>query len=144
MLGNTDGAAQDYDDVLKKEPRNLVALNNLSWLLAQGKETAAEAVFLVGKALEVHGPRAELLDTRAVAYLTLGKVEPALADLEQALADSPTPAKFFHLTRAHYQARNLSAARAALTRATSAGLTADRLHPAERAAYRKLVAELQQ
>jgi tetratricopeptide (TPR) repeat protein len=143
LVGRAADAEALYRGVLARDPANHVALNNLSWLLAQRKETAGEAVALVGKAVEVHGPRAELLDTRAVAYLALGRVEQALADLEQAIADAPTPVKYFHLTRAHHLARNPRAARAALSRATGAGLTADRLHPAEREAYRQLVAELQ-
>ena len=57
--------------------------------------------------------------------------------------DAPTAAKYFHLTRAHHMARNARAARAALARANAAGLTAERLHPAERGTYRQLVAELQ-
>ncbi len=142
LVGRSGESEPLYRQVLEHDPRNQVALNNLSWLLAQQKDRAAEALTVVEKAIEIHGPRAELLDTRAVAYLALGQTEKALADLEQAVADAPTPAKYFHLTRAHHQASNRQAARAALTRATAAGLTAERLHPAERDAFRQLVADL--
>jgi tetratricopeptide (TPR) repeat protein len=144
LTGRPAEAEARYRQALKREPFNPVAVNNLSWLLAQRKESAAEAVALIGKAVEARGPRAELLDTRAVAHLTLGQTQQALADLEQALADAPTPAKYFHLARSHHMARNPEAARQALTRATAAGLSAERLHPAERETYRRLVAELQQ
>jgi tetratricopeptide (TPR) repeat protein len=142
LTGRPEQAEALYRQVLEQDAGNHVALNNLAWLLAQRKDAAAEAVTLIGKAIESHGPRPELLDTRAVAYLTLGQTDPALADLEQAIADAPTAAKYFHLTRAHQMARNPRAARAALARAKAAGLTAERLHPAEHAAYRQLVAEL--
>src|SRR5439155_26335679 len=58
LMGRAGEAAALYRKVLEREPTNHVALNNLSWLLAQRPETAAEAVALVGKAVEVHGPRA--------------------------------------------------------------------------------------
>ncbi|MCC6420738.1 MAG: hypothetical protein IT429_21065, partial [Gemmataceae bacterium] len=44
---------------------------------------------------------------------------------------------------AHQKSRNTQAARQALQRATTAGLTAERLHPAEREAFQRLKAELQ-
>jgi tetratricopeptide (TPR) repeat protein len=143
LTGRSDQAEPLYRQVLERDAVNHVALNNLAWLLAQRKDGAAEALTLIGKAMELYGPRPEFLDTRAVAYLTLGQTEQALADLEKAIADAPSATKYFHLTRAHHMARNPRAARAALTRANAAGLTAERLHPAERATYRQLVAELQ-
>jgi tetratricopeptide (TPR) repeat protein len=133
-----------YREVLQREPRNHVALNNLAWQLSRRPERVQEALTLIQRAVDVYGPRAELLDTRGVVYLALGQIDKALADLERAVADTPTPAKYFHLTQVHHRARNTQAARSTLARATAAGLTEGRLHPAERDAYRRLAAELKQ
>jgi tetratricopeptide (TPR) repeat protein len=131
-----------YREVLKNDPRNHVALNNLSWLLALRKDP--KALELVQQAIEAHGERPELLDTRGYIYLQKGEVKNAIPDLERAVRDAPTPVKFVHLIQAHHQARDRRAALAALTRAQDAGLSADRLPPAERAAYNRLLDELKQ
>jgi tetratricopeptide (TPR) repeat protein len=144
LLGRPTEVQALYRQVLTKDERNHVALNNLAFLLAQRPEGAAEALALIQRAVETHGPRPEFLDTRAVIYLAMNQAEKAVADLEQAVADAPTPAKYFHQARAHHLARNPRAAREALARATAAGLTVERLHPAERDALRRLQAELKQ
>ena len=41
---------------------------------------------LVNKAIEILGPITALLDTRGVAYLTVGKADLALVDLQEAAA----------------------------------------------------------
>lgn len=143
LLGRPSDAEALYREVLRRTPGNHVALNNLAWLLTQKPGGAGEALKLVQQAIDARGPRAELLDTRAVAYLALGQADKAVADLEQAVADAPTPAKHFHLAQAHQKSRNTQAARQALQRATTAGLTAERLHPTEREAFQRLKAELQ-
>jgi cellulose synthase operon protein C len=127
---------------LAQDPYNLVALNNLAWFLAQRGDRAAEGLDLIERALEKYGPRAELLDTRAVVYLQLGKCAQSLADLQKVLGEAPTPARYFHLSRAHYQAKDRPSALAALQRANELGLTAQQLHVSERGAYQQAMAEL--
>ncbi|HYT93683.1 MAG TPA: tetratricopeptide repeat protein, partial [Gemmataceae bacterium] len=78
MLGNTKAAAEAYEEVRKKDPRNLVAMNNLSWLWAQQKRWD-DALKLVQQAIDAHGPRPELLDTRGYIYLEMGKTAEAVA-----------------------------------------------------------------
>src|SRR5205085_6880489 len=99
LQGRTEQAESLCRGILKAEPNNLVALNNLAWLLAgkQGKD--AEGLELVQRAIEQHGPRPELLDTRAVVYLNLGMNKEAVRDLEKVVRDAPTPSRYFHLTR---------------------------------------------
>jgi tetratricopeptide (TPR) repeat protein len=137
-----DDADALYREVLARDPGNVVALNNRAWLLAQRPTKAGEALPLITQALKVLGPRPELLDTRAVAYLTQGMHEPAIADLEQAIADAPTASRYFHLARAYRAANNLDAAGRALQKARDLGLQPAQLHPLERPACNSLLAEL--
>jgi tetratricopeptide (TPR) repeat protein len=142
LRGQFDDADLLYRQVLDREPRNIVALNNRAWLLALRPGKAAEALSLIGQALALLGPRPELLDTRAIVYLTQGMNDKAIADLEQAVADGPTASRYFHLARAYRAANNGDAAAAALRRARELGFQASRLHPLERPGCERLLAEM--
>lgn len=128
--------------VLKDAPNNLVALNNLAWLLAQKPSGAAEALPLVERAIKEYGPRPELIDTRAVAHLNLGNNTAALSDLERVVNEAPTPTRLFHLSRVYEKSRNLTLARATFRRASDLGLSLQHLHPAEHGEYQRVVGEL--
>jgi Tfp pilus assembly protein PilF len=144
LAGRAAEAEPLYREVLRQDDKNAVALNNLAWLLAQQPGKGEEALALINRAVGLYGAQAELLDTRGVVYLALGRSGPAVADLRRAVADSPTPSSYFHLVRAHHQARDRRAALAALDEAGAAGLSAERLHPSEREIYQRVVAELRQ
>ncbi len=135
-------AERVYREVLQAEPGNFVALNNLAWLLALRKGDAAEAERYVNAAITNLGRRGDLLDTRGVVRIALGKPEAAIPDLLDATADNESPARLFHLARAHHLARNRARAARILTRARQRGLDPGLLHPVEQEACRKLLAEL--
>jgi len=141
MRGRYHEAEVEYRAVLEKEPGNVVALNNLAWLLAHRSGEASKALPLIEAAVRGQGRRADLLDTRAVVQLALGKTDAALSDLKEAIADTPTAARLFHLARAHYQARDKDNAVRALTEAKKKGLKVSDLHPVEQQACRELLAE---
>ncbi len=119
-----------------------VVSNNLAFLLAVTKENAGEALSLTNDAIRIVGPTADLLDTRALAYMAQGKLDQALADLRLAAADNPSGSKYFHLAQAEKQAQNIDAARDALAKAQQAGLQVGQFSPAERKLYTQLTAEL--
>src|SRR5262249_26531529 len=144
LRGRYGLAEKLYRRVLEGDADNLVALNNLAWLLAERSGKGAEALPLIERAIAVHGPRADLLDTRAAVYLALGQTQQAIADLEQANADSPTSSRWFHLARAHQLGKNGSAALDALQKAKASGLKLEMLHPVERVTFRKVAEELEQ
>lgn len=129
-------------EVLKENDTNLVALNNLAWLLGQKADQAAEALTLIERAIEKHGPRPELLDTRAIVHLNLGNTDKALRDLERVVNEAPTPTRLFHLGRVYEKSRNREQALAMLRQANEQGLTLHQLHPVEQAEYQRVTAEL--
>jgi tetratricopeptide (TPR) repeat protein len=143
LLGRAAEAETVYRQVLKQDGRNLVALNNLAWLLAQRSGGSEEGMKLINQAIELYGARPVFLDTRAVLALGLGQTPQAITDLQQAIRDAPTPSKYFHLMRAHLRANDRRAAQTAFQQATAAGLTVNRLPRSEREEYRRLAADLQ-
>jgi tetratricopeptide (TPR) repeat protein len=118
------------------------SLNNLAWLLALEDHNAAEALAVVNRAIEVAGPTAGLLDTRAVAYIIGGQSSLAIQDLLEVTAQSPSASVFFHLAQAYAARNDLKAASDALQKAKALGLEANKLHPLERAAYQRLLGQL--
>jgi regulator of sirC expression with transglutaminase-like and TPR domain len=119
-----------------------MALNNLAWLLALREPHTGEALDLIGRAIELVGPEAGLLDTRAMVYLKTGRSELAIRDLEAVLGATPTASAYFHLAQAQHLARNRAAAAVALRKARDMGLVAERIDPLERPAYERLQAAL--
>jgi tetratricopeptide (TPR) repeat protein len=145
--GRYDDAEVLYRRVLDMDSDNVAALNNSAWLLARqhrdSKSKSGEALRRINRAIELLGPEARLLDTRAVVYLAAGQSEPARRDLREAIAQDRASSFYFHLAEAERQGKLRQAARAALRTARERGLTADALHPLERPAYRRLLAELE-
>jgi len=130
--------ANEYQKALVK--------NNLAFILAITKETpqaAAEAVKMTEEAIQILGPTSDLLDTRALAYLADGKTKEALADLQIAIADSPSTSKYFHQALAEKEAGNVEAAKTALAKVQESPIEAARFTPLEQKTLAKLTAELQ-
>lgn len=145
--GKYDQAVTHLQEVVKdtNEPFNVVALNNLAWILANNNN-AEQALDYINKAINGLGRRAELLDTRGVIYLNLGKADQALADLKEANRDTTSANRLFHLARAHYLARDKESAVKELTRARQLpldqALNPAKLHPREQEICRRMLEEL--
>ncbi|MBN9518396.1 tetratricopeptide repeat protein, partial [bacterium] len=131
-----------YREVLRRDPRQVVALNNLAYLLAVRGGRPDEALALIDAGLAVTGPHPDLLDTRGVVLTRAGRADEAAADLARAVADAPAGEKHFHLALAHLRAGRKAAAATGLRDATEAGLRRDDLHPLERPEWDRLSAEL--
>jgi tetratricopeptide (TPR) repeat protein len=139
LRGRFDEAEADYRRVLAAEPDNSAALNNLAWLLALRGHKGAEALPLIQRAIDLYGPRPDLLDTRALVYLALERPDKARADLKASIADTPTANRYLHLARVCQMAGDAEGASAAVREARALGLTRARLHPVELAACAKLL-----
>jgi tetratricopeptide (TPR) repeat protein len=147
LEGHNREAEMLYDQVLREDSRNLIAINNLAWLLAYTPGRQAEALELINRAINLYGPIPELLDTRAVVHLEAGHGDLALKDLQVADASPAGAAEVqiflsFHLARAYHSAGSRGLAADHLNRARAAGLKPERLHPLERPRYETLVAAL--
>lgn len=142
LQGKYDEVEKLCREVLKESDTNLVALNNLAWLLGQKAAQTPEALTLIEHGIAKYGLRPELVGTRAIVLLNSGEIEKAVRDLERVVNEAPTPTRLFHLSRAYEKSRNTKSALAMLRQANEEGLTLQQLHPVEQAEYQRVSAEL--
>ncbi len=103
--GDKQGAIKTYQQLLKAQPENVVAMNNLAWLLSSEKGLYQEALTWADRGLKISPTYADLLDTRAGIYMSLGKYEEAIADLKKCISlypveDTPGVGSRFRLGKA--------------------------------------------
>jgi tetratricopeptide (TPR) repeat protein len=137
--GQYEKAADQYREVLKFEPNNFVALNNLAWMLALSGGDRREALGYITKAVNGMGRRADLLDTRGLVNLKLDKLSEAVADFEEAAKEAPTPSRLFHLAWAYHKDNNSPKAKEVLKQAQEKGLKVNAVHPIEQKDCRDLL-----
>ena len=140
--GHYQDAERCYRRISELDKNNAGPLNNLAWLLAVADGEGTKALSVIGQAIDLAGPTPALLDTRALAYLAMGRSDLALMDLKQAIAARPTAECYLHLAQAHLMAKDRKAAAEALQKVRSAGLNVEGLLPPERKAYDRLLGEL--
>lgn len=133
-------AVQGFEAVLAKEPKDVIALNNLAWLLAADPATAERALALVTRATRESGLTGELLDTRARVEITLRQFDAAERDLAEAIGHAPTALRWFHvaLLRTSQSPPNASEAAKAFAEAKRRGIDARSIHPADLPALKAL------
>lgn len=138
--GKPQEAIALYESVLARDKDNVIALNNLAYLLALENGKLPEAKKTIDAAMQLAGPVGELLDTRAVVWLQSKLPKNAIQDLQEALMQNPTATKCFHLAQAHLADGNLSQAEQALvTGLEKYGLTRSTLPPAEHATFDAMI-----
>jgi predicted Zn-dependent protease len=148
-LANLCDLERDYDEaesyyfaVLKRDPQDVVALNNAAFLESIHRRKGPEGFDLINRAIRVVGPLAELLDTRAATYLAMNDTQRAIRDLNDALSEKPQASTYIRLAQAHMSANNRRAARDALLKARSCGVEATNLHAFDFASYKSLSQQL--
>lgn len=93
--GENTSAVRQYKAVLKREPENILALNNVAWLLRE--EKPAEALIYITTASKVMPEQSDLLDTMAVIQHSNGDTAAAFATVQRALALAPdNPYALYH------------------------------------------------
>jgi tetratricopeptide (TPR) repeat protein len=130
--------------ILQQDSANVVALNNLAWLLAVKDGNGTQALRLVNRAIEILGPAPELLDTRATAYLASGEFDKAIEDLREAIGQEPAASKYLHLAQAYMVAKNSNDAQMAWKKMKAMGVDVKSLSPSDRATYERISAQLSQ
>lgn len=127
-----------YRDVLTREPKNGVALNNLAWILAPKPEAATQALNYAEQAIALYEATAEMLDTRARILIAAGKYDRAIVDLNDAINQGQTPLRYFHLAIAYAKMGNQAEANKAFVLAKARGLDAKAIHPYDLPLFKQL------
>ncbi len=141
--GQYDAAEKLYRNYLESHEEDTTAMNNLSLLLALRGIKLDEALDLINQAIELAGPVAAILDSRASVHMARRKPDEALADLKTAIDDKTTPVRVFHRAQAYLQKGDREAAGKAMQEAIDLGLARDMLQLLELPVHEKLMALIQ-
>jgi tetratricopeptide (TPR) repeat protein len=90
--GDSSGAETSLRRVLKEEPNNATALNNLGYFLVERNQNLDEAVTMIEKALRREPDNPSYMDSLGWAYFKLGKLDQAERFLTDAARRSRTSA----------------------------------------------------
>lgn len=130
-----DAAQRVYQEILGADPKNVVALANMAWLLSFDPQRRQEATRLVSQAIDIGGPLPALLDTSGLIYLNQGEITKALPLFQQALTETSGPEFWFHLAVAQARSDDLEEARKSFQLAKDNGFDLRTLYDIERGAY---------
>ena len=129
-------AAKNYQVILEKDPKNLLALNNLAWTLQQIKDPRAMKYAEAAYELQPRNPAIE--DTLAMLLLDAGKTARAVELLQSAASQAPdSPDISFHLAKAFHKAGERDKAKALVEKVLAMGKKFS-----EEAAARDLLSQL--
>jgi tetratricopeptide (TPR) repeat protein len=147
--GRYDEAERLYQEVLTRDSRNALALNNLAWLRSFHDRNGEEALRLINRAIEQMGPMPDLLDTRGMILIGLGRFQEAQQDLSHSATQEPRATSYFHLALAQHRAGLLREARNTLLQALEEEKESQRnlrsdLHALERSTFDELLSLLKE
>jgi len=139
LQGRYDETIAIYRSILDKDSNNLVALNNLAWMLSFMPGDRDVCLPLINRAIQLRGPMVDLIDTRAVILLNLNKTKDAMKDLDAAYEEVASPSILFHMAQAHLRAGNVASARDKYRQAEQSGFNPNSIHPLERPGFDELM-----
>ena len=106
--GRNEEAGRLNRQIIDLDPNNVIALNNLAWILCEESTPSPaklqEALKLANRGLALMPNYMDLLDTRGMVHYRLGNLDKAVADFETCIGLFPTDAPQsaaarFHLAR---------------------------------------------
>jgi tetratricopeptide (TPR) repeat protein len=105
ISGRSTESAQLYERVLKLEPDNVIAINNLAWIICEVQGKPKEALELALRGSKIDPNYCDLIDTRGVIYYRLDEFDKAVRDFNECIKLYPgiTPSSIgtrFYLARA--------------------------------------------
>jgi tetratricopeptide (TPR) repeat protein len=124
-------------DKLSDSQRGLLANNNAYMNMKLGRD--GDSLENINLAFDLLGPRVELLDTRAMVYLSRGDYEKAIQDLKEAtLFQVESGIYYFHLALAYQAKGDRGSSQRALDIASNMKFLGDNIGFSEREKYDKL------
>jgi len=97
-------SAKLYQQILQLQPDNVIAMNNLAWIMCEEQGKLKEALELAQAGLQIAPNYIDLIDTRGVIYHKLGEFDKAIEDFNTSIKLYPKQnpaavASRFHLGR---------------------------------------------
>ena len=133
---NYSAAMEHYQKIVALDPRNILALNNLAYLLTDFKQQPDEALKYAQQAKELSPEDAAADDTLGWTYYRKGIYSMAVRHLETAVKREPNARRQYHLAMAYLKLGDQAKSRQML----DAALRLDATLP-EAAAAKQLLAE---
>jgi len=119
--GDSAGAEARLREVVRVDPGNVGARNDLAWLLAE-KGADLDAALALAESAKRLDPSADVMDTLGWVHLKRGETQDAVQDFEQALAKRPdSPSIRYRLGMALTKAGDKARAREMLQAALATG-----------------------
>ncbi len=148
ISGRGQESAELYRKVLDVEPNNVVAINNLAWVLCENEGKLQEALTLANRGLKMAPRYLDLVDTRGVIYYRLGEYDKAVQDFKKCvelyLPTLPSSvASRFHLGRAYAQIGQKEQAIEQISQALDSDNDIGGLMPTDQAEARRMLEQLQ-
>ena len=154
--GRNDEAVARYREILAIAEKDLVALNNVSVILASQKKDVDDALKYIDKAVKISGPQPMLLDSQAMVLLASGDSRKAIQAMQSVVQEKPERVTkqsapdtarrwggyYFHLALAQMASGNRQQAAEALQKSRELGFDRDDVFVPEQDAYDKLVKDL--
>jgi tetratricopeptide (TPR) repeat protein len=153
MLLHTTGRSAEaemlYQRILKIQPDNLIAINNLAWIMCEEHGRYQQALELTQSGLEKTPDYVDLIDTRGVIYYRLGEFNKAVQDFTRCIELYPVEVpsvvvSYYHLGRALVGLRQVDKAVESLKKALELNAKVGGLSDAEVAEANRLLKELSQ
>ncbi len=129
-----DGAINAYESVLRLNPKNVLAANNLAVLLVdhRGDPQSLQKAFALSRDFEKETPHPLFLDTLGWVRFKMGQQEDAIRLLKDAAAKAPEiPVLNYHLGIAFFQSGKRAEARIYLSKALKSADSFDGRREAE-------------
>ena len=121
--GQLDRAEETYQRLLKIDPSNILALNNLAYLYARLDKKLDDALLLAMKVKEGAPNDPDIFDTLGMIHLKKGSLLLSRQYLEKAIAGAPNDAGInFHFGVYQYRQNDFSLARKYFKKAVALGL----------------------
>ncbi len=103
--GQFDRAILEYETILKQNPRQLMAANNLASILVdqKGDAKSLDRALALSRDFEQRAPNPFFLDTLGWVHLKMGHQDDAIRFIQRAVAEAPQhPILNYHLGMAHF------------------------------------------
>ena len=121
--GQFDQAIAEYETILRQNPSDLMAANNLAAILTdqKGDAKSLDRALALSRDFEQRAPNPFFLDTLGWVHLKMGHKDDAIRVIQRAVAEAPQhPLLNYHLGMAHFKAGHRLEAQAHLKKALSA------------------------